>query len=293
MTTKDLDQISQRREVASQATAIEQTRAIAEVQAAIVLAQQAPRDTARAMAAMQEACDQKALADRAFFSYSRAGSTINGPSIHLARELARCWANIQYGIAELRRDDSAGISEMRAYAWDVELNTMSSSIFIVPHARDTKQGRKPIVDLRDVYENNANQGARRVREAIFAVLPIWFTEAAKTRAMETIKHGGGKPLATRITDAIRLFDEMGVSLERIEDRLGKPSTRWSPNDVAQLVVLYQSLQHGELRVEDEFPHRRVTAAEIQERQVAGDPAPPESAGWPEVAQPGSKGEAKS
>ena len=55
---------------------------------------------------MTDACKQPALADRAFFRYSRGGGAITGPSIHLARELARALGKVQYGITELRRDDS-------------------------------------------------------------------------------------------------------------------------------------------------------------------------------------------
>jgi hypothetical protein len=189
-----------------QATAVEQSRAVAEVQAAVVVAQQCPRDVQFAVQQMRESCAQKALADRAFFRYSRGGSTITGPSVHLARELARVWGNIQYGISELRRDDDEKISEMQAFAWDVQTNTRSAAIFIVPHKRDTKAGQKDLTDLRDVYENNANQGARRVREAIFAVLPPWFTEEAKELCQQTIAEGGGKPLAQRIADIVRWFE---------------------------------------------------------------------------------------
>ena len=57
-----------------------------------------------------------------------------------------CWlpggGNVQYGINELRRDDSAGESEMRAWAWDVQNNTRSVRSFIVPHARMAGRARR-------------------------------------------------------------------------------------------------------------------------------------------------------
>lgn len=102
-----------------QGTAVEQSRAAAEVQAAVVVAQQCPRNIQQAVAEMRESCRQPYLAERAFYRYGRGGSTVTGPSVHLARELARCWGNIQYGLVELRRDDEYGQSEMQAFAWDV------------------------------------------------------------------------------------------------------------------------------------------------------------------------------
>ena len=267
-----LEQLSQPRTVqgASQATVVEQTRAMEEVRAAVVVAQQCPRDVSRAVVSMMESCRQKALAERAFFRYPRAGEQISGPSVHLARDLARCWGNIQYGIHELSRDDAGGSSEMLAYAWDVETNTRSASIFIVPHARDVKRKRQPIVELRDVYENNANMGARRVREAIFAVLPAWFTEQAKQTCHETLSGSGAgePPVAKQAADLVHNFEKrVNVSAAQLEAKVGRPVAVWDHDDLAKLRVVAASLARGEATVSDEFPasaakRELVTAAEI-------------------------------
>jgi hypothetical protein len=157
MTTTEIEipstALARTADMISQATAVEQARAVAEVQAAIVVAQQCPRSMQRAIEEMRDSCRQKALAERSFFRYSRAGSAITGPTVHLARELARCFGNVQYGITELRRDDVKGESEMQAFAWDVERNTRNSNTFVVP-ARPRHEGR-PQADRRP---------ARRVRE---------------------------------------------------------------------------------------------------------------------------------
>lgn len=245
-----------------QATAIEQSRAAAEVHAAVLIAQQCPRDLPSAVAAMKQSCTQMALAERAFYRFPRSGSTVSGPSIFLARELARCFGNVQYGIAELSRDDEHGQSEMQAYAWDVQTNTRTAHVFIVPHMRDVKGGAKPLTDMRDIYENNANQGARRVREAIFAILPPWFVEQAKDLCTATLKDGGGKPLAQRVADAIAKYEGIGITQEQIERKLERPAGKWIEQDVAQLGTIYHSINQGTVTKDDEFPPVRVTAAEI-------------------------------
>lgn len=255
-----------------QGTAVEQSRAVAEVQAAIVVAQQCPRDVNAAVAQMRESCRQRGLADRAFYRFPRAGGAVTGPSVHLARELARCWGNVQYGLVELRRDDEYRQSEMQAWAWDVQTNTRNSSTFVVPHVRDTKEGAKPLTDMRDIYENNANNGARRVREAIYAILPPWFVEEAKELCSQTLRDGGGKPLPQRIADAVKVFEGRGVSLSRLEQKVGRPSAKWNEYDVAQLGITFKSIERGEITVEDEFPPERVTMAEIQQQAVS--PAAP-------------------
>jgi hypothetical protein len=237
-----------------QATAVEQSRAVAEVQAAVIVAQQFPRSTTAAIEAMQEACTQPELAGRAFFRMPRGEQTVSGPSVHLARELARCWGNVQHGITELARDDERGESEMRAWAWDLQTNTTSSSTFIVPHKRDTKKGVKELTDMQAIYENNANNGARRLREAIFSVLPTWYVERAKALCQQTNEGGGGRPLAQRIADAVKAFEKLRVSPARIAAKFGCQSVdELTATDVAELAVVYDSLKQGTVTVDDEFP----------------------------------------
>lgn len=237
-----------------QATAVEQSRAVAEVQAAVIVAQQCPRSVSAAIRNMEETCRQPELAKRAFFRYSRGGDPITGASVHLARELARCWGNVQHGITELSRDDAHGESEMQAWAWDVETNTRSSNTFIVPHRRDTKQGVRELKDMRDIYENNANNGARRLREAIFSVLPAWYVARAESLCQATIEDGGGEPLPVRITKLVLAMEKLRVSPGRIAAKFGYASVdELTATDLAQLAVVYDSLKQGTVSVDEEFP----------------------------------------
>ena len=268
---------------ASQATMIEQSRAVAEVQAAVVLAAQRPRDIQRAVAEMRQSCQMFRLAERAFFRYSRGDQQVTGASIHLARELARCWGNIDYGIKELRRDVSDGVSEMLAFAWDMETNTRLETAFIVPHVRDTRWGRKELTDQRDIYENNANNAARRVRECIFGVLPPWLTEEAKDLCHKTIEKGvsgNGKTLQQSIADCVTAFEALRITRKQMEDKIGRPAAEWIDQDVAALRVIFGSLKRGEMTVEEEFgspdiPKPPPADADDFERAAAGQaPEPP-------------------
>lgn len=284
MTTRDLETIATRPtpEFISQATAVEQARAVAEVQAAIIVAQQVPRNMDRALADMRDATGRLALAEQAFYKVPDRGT---GPTVHLMRELARIWGNLTYGVRELHRDDAAGMSEILAYAVDLQTNTRSERSFLVPHARmkkiNNQQTRQKLVDLGDIYLNNQNIGARAVRECISTVLPTWFRNEAENRCRDTLRNGedGGEPLTKRIDGMVQAFAQIGVGVTRLEDRLGRKRGTWDGSHVAEMVVAYQSIQRGETAVEDEFPQRRVTAEEIQRPNE-----PP--AEWPEVTQPG-------
>jgi hypothetical protein len=253
----------------SEATNIEQSRAIAEVQAMVLVAQRAPRDEARAMGAALQSCGQLDVAKRAFFSFSRGGGNVNGPSIHLATELARCWGNIDYGIMELARDDAKGHTEMLAFAWDLETNTKSRQTFIVPHARDTKGGKKPLTDMRDIYENNANNGARRLRECIFRVLPAYLRSAAEDECRKALERGeGDEPLPARIAKAISAMSKLGVSIERIEAQYGA-SAKWTPVELANLQIAYRSIRNNETSADEAFPRIGTQEVADQLRQLAG------------------------
>jgi len=236
----------------SEATKVEQSRAIAQVQGALLVAMQNPRDELRAIERMRDACGQFQLADNAFFKYSRGGSTVTGPSIHLATELARCWGNIEYGVSEMRRDDASGASEMASYAWDQETNNRVTTTFIVPHKRDKRGGAVPLVDLRDIYENNANNAARRLRECILRVLPKAFVEEAKTLCMRTLEHGGDVPLNERRAKLLEAFASLGVTKAQIEHKVGRKADALTGLDLGVLRVTFTSLKRGETTVEDEF-----------------------------------------
>ncbi|MGB0750182.1 MAG: hypothetical protein ACPGO3_15685 [Magnetospiraceae bacterium] len=252
VTKQEITRQAAGRTPASEATKIEQSRAIAQVQGALVVARQNPRDTIGATNRMREACAITALAERAFFRYSRGGSQITGPSIHLATELARCWGNVDYGIQELSRNDVKGESEMQAFAWDLETNARVFNTFIVPHLRDKKGGPVALTDMRDIYENNANNGARRLRECIFRILPVAYVEEAKQLCSETLQHGGGVPLLERREKMLSAFAAMGVNRKMVEQKIGRVADQLTALDLGALQVIYGSLKRGETTIDDEF-----------------------------------------
>jgi hypothetical protein len=255
-----------------QATAIEQSRAAEEVRAAVVVAQQCPRDIQAARREMRVSCSQPGLAERAFYSVPRAGGTVDGSSIHLARELARCFGNLQYGFAELDRNDAEGYSEINAWAWDVQTNVRNSRTFRVRHLGG-KGGNQPLKNEQDIYTNNSNAAARRLREAIFAILPPWFRDEAEQLCRERLEALASEEMAGKL---IADFAKGSVTLEMLERRVGAPRGQWTASDIASLDVLFKSLRRREITRDEAFPPEPVTAAEI----TGGD-----GESWPETATP--------
>ena len=234
--------------------AVEQARAVAQVAAAVQVAQRFPRDMDRVRAELDEACSHIELATAAFWALPNRGQ---GLSVHLARELAVIWGNVDHGVHELRRDDTRGMSEVQAFCWDMERNSRNTRTFQVPHQIMKKingrQTRVPIDDLQDVYRNNQNVGARAYRECVFATLPRWVADRAERLLREVLNNGGGKPLDERKREALAWFArECRVTREQLETRVGRPVEQWTAEDVAQLQVVSVSISRGETTAAEQF-----------------------------------------
>ena len=145
------------------------SRQTQEVQGAIFMAKQFPRDEYAAIQKIERMCERMNLAEQATYSYPRGGTQVTGPSIRLAEAIAQAWGNIDCGVIEL--ESKNGASEMMAYAWDLETNTRVTKMFKVKHVRDTKKGQQTLSDSRDIYEATSNFGARRLRACVLDVIP--------------------------------------------------------------------------------------------------------------------------
>jgi hypothetical protein len=243
-----------------QATQVEQARAIAEVRAAVMIAMDRPRDRSAAINEMREVCGFQALADRAFFRVPRGGEQVNGESIHLARELARCWGNIDYGVKELNRDDVRGQSELLAFAWDLQTNARSEVTFVVPHVKGKNNRR--LTGTQEIYENNASFAGRRLREVIFAVLPVWFKAEAADICHKTLESGGGKPLPQRIADTRAAFEAIGIRVSQLEKKRGRKIDDFLPEDLGALRVVFGSIKRGEATMAEEFPTDEISGTAL-------------------------------
>lgn len=245
--------------------AIESSRAITEAQGKLLLAKQFPRNYTACYAAAIQACQRKGFAEKAFFSYPRGKETVNGVTIRFAEEMSRCYGNMDYGIKELSHEE--GRSEMQAYAWDLETNTVSSQNFTVEHVRETKYGTNKLTSQRDIYEKTANEGARRLRSRILAILPPDLVEDCIKECKKTLAGGNDIPLADRIKQLVVYFQKKGVTQEMIEKRLNHKVEAMSPEEVSDYIGIYNGINQKETTVSDWFEQPK-TASQISELMKA-------------------------
>lgn len=237
--------------------AIEASRAIAEAQGKLVIAKRFPRDEVQAYNRVAQACQRKGIAEKAFYSYNRGGGTVSGPTIRFAEELARCWGNIDYGIKELSQDD--GKSEMQAYAWDLETNAQSVQNFTNPHIREVGGKAKVLTSQRDIYEINANMGARRLRSRILAILPTDLVDMAIAECKKTLAGNNDEPLIDRVKKMIVAFGKIGVTQEQIEKRLGRKVDTMTVDDFTDYIGIYNAIKQGESKVAEWFEAEKVAS----------------------------------
>ena len=237
--------------------AIEASRAIAEAQGKLVIAKRFPRDEVQAYNRVAQACQRKGIAEKAFYSYNRGGGTVSGPTIRFAEELARCWGNIDYGIKELSQDD--GKSEMQAYAWDLETNAQSVQNFTNPHIREVGGKAKILTSQRDIYEINANMGARRLRSRILAILPTDLVDMAINECKKTLAGNNDEPLIDRVKKMVVAFDKIGVKQDQLEKRLGRKIDTMTIDDFTDYIGIYNAIKQGESKIAEWFESEKVAS----------------------------------
>jgi hypothetical protein len=238
-----------RRAPSNAAVEVESQRAIAETQAAMVIAQRFPRDPVVGMDRILQAFTRTTLAEKALYTYARGGTDITGPSIRAAEAIAQDWGNMQFGIREL--EQRSGESTVEAFAWDVERNTRSTKVFQVKHIRHTKKGQYRLEDPRDIYELVANQGARRLRACILSIIPGDVIEAAVKQAEKTLQTKV-ELTPEKIQSMLDMFGSIGVSRRMLEAKIQRRIEAITPALVVQLGKIYNSIEDGMSGVQDHF-----------------------------------------
>jgi len=247
------------------AISVEQSRAIQEVQGAIVMAKKFPRNETASFNKVVEACKRKVLAESAMYSYPRGTEKVTGVSIRLAETLAKYWGNIQFGIVELSQQE--GSSEVLAYAWDLESNTRQIKQFNVKHSRYSKRnGITKLTDPRDIYEMTANQGARRLRACILGVLPSDLIETAVEECEKTLRGDNKAPLIDRVRSCVAKFAEIGVTQEMIEKRFNHKIDAIDVHELVALGKIFNSLRDNMAKIEDFFEKPKAEMPKVAEEE---------------------------
>lgn len=221
------------------------------LQSVLLVAKKFPRDEIESLAKIKKACGRHGLAQVAVYKFPRGGQSVTGPSIRLAEVIAQHWGNLDCGIREIENKD--GQSLMEAWCHDLESNYRKVIQWTVKHSVGTKMGLKTLTDPRDIYEKIANDGSRRLRACMLAVIPVDIVDVAVSECKRTLlKSADDKPLSDRIREMAVAFGEVGVSKQMLEGKLGHSLEEMDLNELTELRSIYMSLRDNMSKREDWF-----------------------------------------
>lgn len=235
------------------------TREQTEIQSAIVAAKRFPRNEQQAFLKAVKSFTRASMAENATYNFPRGGKSIEGPSVDCARELARVWGNVRYGVRVVSQD--AERLHIKAYALDLETNTYVEaedefSKLIQRKDRGTGETRWVQPDERDLRELMNRRGAIAVRNCILQVLPSDLVDDVLKTAKATLQKDASHALEKSREDVVKqlvvAFDKVGVSVGMLEQYLGHKLDVVNPEEVAGLRTIHQSLREGVAKREEFF-----------------------------------------
>lgn len=265
-------------------TAIEAHRAQVEVMTSYEVAKRFPRVMESVGEKVLAECARPTLAELAVYSYAKGGNDISGPTIRLMEAIARAMGNLRFGWQVL--DSNKQKSTIRAFAYDLESNTVRDTTFDVRHWRDLKvteknpNGGYAITDERDIYELCANMAMRRVRSCLQGLVPRELIDMAVSMCEETNKNSVDTS-PEGIAKILRVCGVLGINRAMIEARFQNIKLEaMKPVQIVALRKNIAAIRDGLAKVEDFFDTTLADKAE-------GDEKP---AGASETKQPDLKAE---
>jgi hypothetical protein len=230
-----------------------------EIQSAILTAKHFPRDENASFVKLTKSCSRPSFADAASYSFPRGGEQITGPSVNLAREAARCWGNIRYGVDQLPAEE--GHIHLEAWAMDLEAcNKVTAQDRFRKLIERKKRGggtewREP--NERDLRELINRRGALQLRNCILQLLPVDLVEDALFTCDKTLEAASTGQLkedrSATVRRLLKAFDQVAVTQQMIERHLGHAVADISPEEQAELRRIYTSMRDNNSTREDHFP----------------------------------------
>jgi hypothetical protein len=243
------------------AVAGETAREQALVLAAYSVADRRPRSEANAINKLSSSLERFSFAEKARYAYPRGGTTVEGPSVNLAREIARLWGNIQYGIKVIQDDEET--RTVSGWAIDLETNSMVANEASFKKLIYRKKEGWIAPDERDLRELTNKHGAIAVRNSLLQLFPRDIIDGALKQAKSTIAKGY-KAGALDTKALISSFKKIGVTGEQIEKYCECPVTSLDADQFAELRGIYESITSGAAKKEEFFGKKEFAEGQMPE-----------------------------
>jgi hypothetical protein len=233
-----------------------------EIQSAIIVARRFPRDEDQAFMRLMKAAGRPSFADDASYSFKRGkkkneetgkwvDNYVEGPSVNLAREAARVWGNIRYGLEVVRDDEET--RQIRGWAWDLESNVKVTAEddfkkLVQKKQYDSDGNSKGTAwvtaDERELRELTNRRGAILIRNCILQLMPSDLIEDARVECDKTLESKTKANPEGEKKKVILAFSGLNVTPKMLEDKLGHKLAECSPAEIAELRKIYKSIADG-------------------------------------------------
>lgn len=264
--------------------AAQQASVVQEIQGAIMVAQRFPRDEAGAMAKLVKSCERPSFAESAAYAFPRGGQTVKGPSVNLAREAARLWGNIRYGVHIV--NETPLQRTVRAWAWDMETNNKVEQDDTFEKLIYRKKGGWQKPDERDLRELTNRRAAIAIRNCLLQLLPKDMVEDAMRQADETIEKGIKDDPQAHKKKLVQSFLGLGVEPEQLAKFLKHSVDKCSPKEIAELRQIYVSIRDGNSSWSDHLPpEEKGSRSDAVAQNLSGGAKPEVKAGGSEKSAP--------
>jgi hypothetical protein len=219
-----------------------------EIQAAIIIARKFPRNEDGCFQRLMRACSRSSFAGDARYSFPRGGQDVTGPSVNLAREAARIWGNVRFGLYIVREDETHIL--IRGWAWDVETNTKVEHDDNFKKLVYRKQGGWVVPDERDLRELVNRRGAILVRNSLLQVMPKDLIEDALFQCEKSLEESASSNPDGERKRVLVDFSKFGVLVEDLEAKLGHPFSQATARELAELRSIHKAIADGQAKWAD-------------------------------------------
>jgi len=218
----------------------------AEIQAAIIVALKFPRNEDAAYQKLLGACRRPSFARESFYRFPRGKGDdqvmVEGPSVNLAREAARVYRHMRWGISVL--SETKDERQIEGWAYDLENNNKVSQqdqFGKIVYRRT--EGWIP-ANERELRELTGRRGAILYRNCLLQLLPKDWIEDAIGLAKQTLRDDAAKDPETERKRIIVGFSNLNIRVEALEQFLGHKIGECSPAELVDLRAVYKSIADG-------------------------------------------------
>jgi len=190
-------------------------------------------------------------------AFGKKGKPVPVRSVHLAREMMRCWTNLASGLILVAEDESS--ATVRGFCWDMETNTYRFEDVGVPRLVQKRQYDNEgnhtgtiwvKADANDFRRLCANLGGRAERNSIFRTIGAQYVEAAVELAKATQIQAVKGNLSKAVKGLLLAYERIGIFVGQIEQYIGCKISEATAEQIAELEGIGRAIKTGEARWSD-------------------------------------------